>query len=148
MYHEIHINIPFADVLAQMPLYVKFIKEVLSNMKKLEEVETITLTEECIAVIQYNVPPKLKDPKSFSFPWTIGEVGIKKALCDLGAGVDKFVIPCDFVVLEMNEDVDIPLILGRPFLATARTNIDVKSGKLTLNVGEEKVDFDLDQSMK
>ncbi|XP_074356200.1 uncharacterized protein LOC141695890 [Apium graveolens] len=141
-------HIPFANALAQMPLYVKFMKEVLSNRNKLKEVETITLTEKCSVVIQYTIPPKLKDPGSFSLPCTIGELGIRKALYDLGASVDKFVIPCDFVVLEMNEDVDIPIILGRPLLATAETNIDVKAGKLTLNVGKERVDFDLDQSMK
>ncbi|XP_074377951.1 uncharacterized protein LOC141719468 [Apium graveolens] len=167
MFLEIHISIPFADALAQMPLYVKFMNEVLSNRKKLKEVETITLTEECSAVIQCKIPPKLKDPGSFSLQCTIGELGIRKTLCDLGASVslmphsmykrlgfgelkktrislqltdrsikyplgvledvlvkvDKFVIPCDFVVLEMNEDVDIPIILGRPFLATAGTNM-------------------------
>ncbi|XP_074347436.1 uncharacterized protein LOC141686292 [Apium graveolens] len=131
-----------------MPLYVKFMKEVLSNRKKLKEVEIITLSEECSAVIQCKIPPKLKDPESFSLPCTIGELGIRKALCDLGAIVDKFVILCDFVVLEMNEDVDIPIILGRPFLAITGTNIDVKADKLILNMGEERVDFDLDQSMK
>ncbi|XP_074346896.1 uncharacterized protein LOC141685706 [Apium graveolens] len=51
--------------------------------------------------------------------------------------MDKFFIPCDFVVLEMDEDVEIPIILGRPFLDTAGTTIDVKAGKLTLNVVEE-----------
>ncbi|XP_017221296.1 uncharacterized protein LOC108198026 [Daucus carota subsp. sativus] len=189
---RIHISIPFADALAQMPLYAKFLKQVLSNRKKLEAVETMSLNEECSAVIQRKIPPKLKDPGSFSLPCTIGQVGVKRALCDLGASVslmpysiykrlglgelkktrislqladrtikyplgvledvlvnvDKFVIPCDFVILEMNEDVEIPIILGRLFLATAGASIDVKAGKLSLNVGEEKVEFDLDQVMK
>ncbi|XP_074370557.1 uncharacterized protein LOC141711774 [Apium graveolens] len=192
MFCEIHISIPFVDALAQIPLYAKFMNEVLSNRKKFEEVKTITLHEECTSVIQYTIPPKLKDPRIFSLPCTIGEIGIKKALCDLGASVslmplsiykrlnlgelkkirislhlidksikyplgvledvllkvDRFIIPCDFVVLELNEDADIPIILGRPFLATAGTNIDVKAGKLTLNVGEVKVDFDLNQAVK
>ncbi|XP_074341952.1 uncharacterized protein LOC141679349 [Apium graveolens] len=151
MFHEIHISIPFANALAQISPYVKFMKEVLSNRKKLEEVEIITLTKECSAVIQYKVPPKLKDPRIFSLLCTIGEVGIRKTLCALGASVsliphsmykrlglgelqktrillqladrsikypvgvledvlvkvDKLVIPCDFVVLEMNYDVEI-----------------------------------------
>ncbi|MGI4673509.1 hypothetical protein ACR2XN_29000, partial [Klebsiella pneumoniae] len=61
MFREIYISIPFADALAQMPLYAKFMKTVMSNRKKLEEVETITLNEECSAVIQRKIPPKLKD---------------------------------------------------------------------------------------
>ncbi|XP_017250616.1 uncharacterized protein LOC108221231 [Daucus carota subsp. sativus] len=87
MFREIHISIPFADALAQMPLYAKFMKEVLSNRKKLEAVEKISLNEECSAVIQRKIPPKLKDPRSFSLPCTIGKVRVKKALCDLGASV-------------------------------------------------------------
>ncbi|XP_017239462.1 uncharacterized protein LOC108212248 [Daucus carota subsp. sativus] len=70
-----------------MPLYAKFMKQVLSNRKKLEAVVTISLNEECSAVIQRNIPPKLKDPGSFSLPCTIGKVGVKRALCDLGASV-------------------------------------------------------------
>ncbi|XP_074377248.1 uncharacterized protein LOC141718762 [Apium graveolens] len=67
---------------------------------------------------------------------------------DVLVKVDKYFIPCDFVVLEMDEDVEMPIILGRPFLATTGTIIDVNAGKLTLNVGEDKVEFDLNKAMK
>src|SRR5581483_1109805 len=66
---------------------------------------------------------------------------------DLPLQVGSFIIPCDFVVLEMVEDVNTPIILGRPFLATAGAIIDVKNGKLSLNVGKEKVEFELRKSM-
>ena len=46
--------------------------------------------------------------------------------------VDKFIFPIDFVVLEMEENKDAPIILGRPFLATNKALIDVKHGELTL----------------
>ena len=55
--------------------------------------------------------------------------------------VDKFIVPVDFVVLDMEEGVEIPLILGRPFLATTRALIDVEEGKLTLRIGCEEVTF-------
>jgi len=61
--------------------------------------------------------------------------------------VGKFFIPCDFVVIGMEEDSYIPIILGRPFLATAEAMKDVKSDKLSLQVGDEKVEFSLPQSM-
>ncbi|KAJ9129279.1 hypothetical protein P3X46_033922 [Hevea brasiliensis] len=160
---SLHVTIPFTDALAQMPSYAKFLKEILSNKKKLEEFETVALTEESSAILQNKLPPKLKDPGSFSIPCHIGDISIDKALCDLGASVSlmplsiyekmkigemkpttislqladrsikfpigivenvplkvgKFFIPVDFVVLEMEEDVHIPIILGRPFLATS-----------------------------
>ncbi|KAA3473226.1 protein kinase 2B, chloroplastic-like [Gossypium australe] len=53
--------------------------------------------------------------------------------------MDKFIFPVDFVVLDMNEDIEIPMILGRPFLATTRTIIDVGTGELVLRIGDEKI---------
>ncbi|XP_022893882.1 uncharacterized protein LOC111408347 [Olea europaea var. sylvestris] len=175
-----------------MPNYVKFMKEVMLKKRKLEEYETVKLTEECSAILQKKLPQKRKDPGSFTIPCTIGSSSFEKALCDLGASinlmplslfkklglgevkpitvtlqladrsltyprgiiedvlvkVDKFIFPADFVVLDMEEDQEIPLILGRPFLATGRALIDVQEGQLTLRVNEEEVRFNIYQAMK
>ena len=48
----------------------------------------------------------------------------------------------------MEEDRETPLILGRPFLATDRTLIDFHQGKLILRVQDEKVTFNVFESMK
>ncbi|GKD07146.1 hypothetical protein Tco_1186831, partial [Tanacetum coccineum] len=56
-------------------------------------------------------------------------------------GVGKFTFPVDFIILDMPEDIRVPLILGRPFLSTARPKIDVYKRKFTLRVGEEKIIF-------
>ena len=62
--------------------------------------------------------------------------------------VGKFIFPMNFLVIDMEEDKKIPLLLGRPFLATGVALIDVKKGELTLRVGEEKVHFNLNKSLK
>ncbi|XP_074556581.1 uncharacterized protein LOC141812495 [Curcuma longa] len=62
---------------------------------------------------------------------------------DVPVQVGGFTIPTDFVVLDMDEDPNIPIILGRPFLATAGANIDVKNRKLSLEVGGKKITFSL-----
>ncbi|GKA03652.1 reverse transcriptase domain-containing protein [Tanacetum coccineum] len=62
--------------------------------------------------------------------------------------VDKFVLPIDFVILDMPKDPRILIILGRPFLATARAMINVFNKKITLKVGDDEVVFDMEQSMK
>ncbi|GJQ89780.1 reverse transcriptase domain-containing protein [Tanacetum coccineum] len=54
-------------------------------------------------------------------------------------GIGKFVFPVDFEILDMSEDIKVPLILGRPFLSTARAKIDVYKRKITLRVGEERI---------
>ncbi|KAL2892377.1 Retrovirus-related Pol polyprotein from transposon 17.6 [Bienertia sinuspersici] len=67
---------------------------------------------------------------------------------DVPLRVGKVYIPVDFVVLDMDEDPDVPIILGRPFLATAGAVIDVKNGILTLAVGKDTIEFKLAQIMK
>ncbi|GKD48514.1 gag-pol polyprotein, partial [Tanacetum coccineum] len=54
-------------------------------------------------------------------------------------GIGKFVFPVDFIILDMPEDVKVPLILGRQFLSTAHAKIDVFKRKITLRVGDEKI---------
>ncbi|CAN6679116.1 unnamed protein product [Malus baccata var. baccata] len=60
---------------------------------------------------------------------------------DVLVKVDKLIFPADFLVLDMEEDYETQLILGQPFLITARTLIDVEQGVLTLRIGEEKATF-------
>ncbi|KAK5803070.1 hypothetical protein PVK06_030710 [Gossypium arboreum] len=62
--------------------------------------------------------------------------------------VDKFIFPVDFIVLDMDEDVEVPLILGQPFLATAGVVIDVGDGKLVLRVGDEEIIFKIYDAMR
>ncbi|KAK0600713.1 hypothetical protein LWI29_017770 [Acer saccharum] len=187
IFKKLQINIPFAEALSQMPTYVRFLKELLSNKRKLEEFETVALTEECSAILQNKLPPKLKDPGKFTIPCTIGHVKFESALIDSGASINlmpysvfkklgigevkptrvtlqladrsikhphgvledvlmkvgKFYFPVDFVILEMEEDFEVPLILGRPFLKTSGALVDHKEDKLTLRVGEEHMVFDL-----
>ncbi|XP_021675659.2 uncharacterized protein LOC110661353 [Hevea brasiliensis] len=59
---KLYINIPFTDVISQMPSDAKFLREILSNKRRLEDYETVALTEECNAILQNKLPPKLKDP--------------------------------------------------------------------------------------
>ena len=61
--------------------------------------------------------------------------------------VGKFIFLVDFVVMKMEEDTQVPLLLGRPFLATGVALIDVKKGELTLRVGNEAVHFNLNKSL-
>nr|KYP37148.1 hypothetical protein KK1_041686 [Cajanus cajan] len=138
-------------------------KNLLNKKKKFIEQEIIELEAGCSAIIQKNLPPKFKDPGSLTISITIGDLSIGRALLDLGASinlmplsmldrvgqvvvkptgvfenmlvkVDKFTFPADFVILDMEEDSTVPIILGRPFMKTARAIIDVGDGALKLRV--------------
>ncbi|KAL4394607.1 hypothetical protein AHAS_Ahas02G0168900 [Arachis hypogaea] len=57
--------------------------------------------------------------------------------------VGSYYLPTDFVVLEMDENPIYPIILGRPFLATARALIDVERGELVLRIHDEQLTFNV-----
>ena len=84
----------------------------------------------------YSICKKLqvRDLKPTTISLQLVDRSVKYPTCileDVPLQVGKFFIPCDFVVMEIKEDSCIPIILRRPFLATAEAMIDVKNGKLS-----------------
>ncbi|XP_021751109.1 uncharacterized protein LOC110716789 [Chenopodium quinoa] len=151
---QVHLSIPFTDAIKQMPNYARFMKDILSGRRNCDGVETVNLTEQCSAIIMNKMPPKLGDPGELlptNISLQLADRSIKfprGKVEDVPLRVGKFVIPVDFVVLDMDEDINIPIILGRPFLATSGALIDVKGAKISLKVGKEVLEFDLNKTMK
>ncbi|CAL1406494.1 unnamed protein product [Linum trigynum] len=187
MLRKLNVQVPFMEALSQMPKYVKFLKELLSKKRRLSELATVELSEECSVILQNKLPPKQKDPCSFTIPCSIGKLHVERSLADLGASINvipyklfkklglgepsstrmsiqlanrsvvhprgivedllvkvgRFFYPVDFVVLDINEDAEVPLILGRTFLATSKALIDVHDGSLVLRDGEEQITFSI-----
>ncbi|XP_027364550.1 uncharacterized protein LOC113871650 [Abrus precatorius] len=143
LFRQLHINLPFIDALAQMPKYAKFLKDLLSNKKKLEELivdRALADLGASINLMPYSVFKKLGlgerrltrmsiqlADRSIKYPRGIIQYVLVK--------VDKFIFPVDFVILDMDEDTDVPLILGHPFLATAGAIIYVRDGKSLVHEG-------------
>ncbi|XP_048228260.1 uncharacterized protein LOC125369533 [Ricinus communis] len=71
-----------------MSRYAKFLKEILSNNKKLEDLATVTLNDECSTILWDKLPEKKCDPRSFTVPCVIGDLTISNALVDLGARIN------------------------------------------------------------
>ncbi|XP_050908901.1 uncharacterized protein LOC127122643 [Lathyrus oleraceus] len=67
---------------------------------------------------------------------------------DIPVRIGQLYIPTDFAVMDIKEDSNIPILLGISFLATAGAIFDVKRGKLSFKVGEEKIQFILSQFLK
>jgi len=67
---------------------------------------------------------------------------------DVLVKVDKFMFPVDFVVIDIKEDEEVPLVLGRPFMKTARIIVDVDKGELQLRAQNEEVTFHLFGGLK
>ncbi|GKE73765.1 hypothetical protein Tco_1535806, partial [Tanacetum coccineum] len=88
MIRAIRINVPLVDVLAGMPNYGKFLKELVRNKHKLEQISCAFLSDESSAMIQTKVLPKLGDPESFLIPCNFSKAFSYNALADLGASIN------------------------------------------------------------
>ncbi|KAL4354030.1 hypothetical protein GQ457_06G010660 [Hibiscus cannabinus] len=85
---QVHINLALVEAIEQMSNYAKFLKDMVSKRTRLSEFETVGVTEGCMGMLNNRLPPKLKDPGSFTIPCAIGNHYVGKALCDLGASIN------------------------------------------------------------
>ncbi|CAN6566323.1 unnamed protein product [Malus baccata var. baccata] len=194
-FRKVQVNIPLLDAIKQVPRYAKFLKELCTTRKRMSTKEVVKVGENVSAILQRKLPPKCKDPGSFTIPCVIGNTRFESAMLDLGASinvmpysiyasmnlgalkndgviiqladrsnaypkgvledvlvqVNHLVFPADFYVREMDESdhaPSLPILLGRPFMKTARTKIDVYSGTLSMEFDGEVVNFNLSDSIK
>ncbi|GKC73427.1 hypothetical protein Tco_1119310 [Tanacetum coccineum] len=120
----IRINVPLIDVLAGMPNYGKFLKEIISNKHKIEQVSAAFLSDESSAMIQNKVPPKLEDPGSFLIPYEGSKIlqSIKGTLPEeeIFAEFDKF------MTLTADENSDFESDTKEPPFEKITINTDYK----------------------
>ncbi|XP_070664544.1 uncharacterized protein [Malus domestica] len=194
-FRKVQVNIPLLDAIKQVPRYAKFLKELCTTRKRISNKEVVKVSENVSAILQRKLPPKCKDPGSFTISCVIGNNRFEHAMLDLGASinampysiyasmnlgelkkdgviiqladrsnvypkgvledvlvqVNQLIFPADFYVLDM-EDLDhsptLPILLGRPFMKTARTKIDVYNGTLTMEFDGEVIKFNISETMK
>ncbi|XP_070015811.1 uncharacterized protein [Nicotiana sylvestris] len=106
---QVHVNLPFIEVLSQMPSYAKILKEILSNKQKLEKE---------IGVIRSRPVSLQLEDQTIIIPEGIIE--------DVLVQVNKFTFPMDFIVVNIEDNKEVPLILGRSFLSTGSSTVDIQ----------------------
>ncbi|GJS68882.1 reverse transcriptase domain-containing protein [Tanacetum coccineum] len=168
IFQRLHFDISFADALLHMPKFASTFKSLLSNKEKLFKLANNPLNENCSALDEclaladlganINLMPlsvwkKLSLPELTPTRMTLEladrSVAHPKGVTeDVFVKVEKLYFLADFVVVDY--DVNLrgfflcffsPLILGRPFLRTARALIDVHGEELTLRVNDEAITF-------
>ncbi|XP_070015909.1 uncharacterized protein [Nicotiana sylvestris] len=189
---QVSVNLPLVEILQEVPKYARYLRDIVANKRRHAEFETVALTEECSARVQSKLPPKLKDPGSFTIPLSLRKQEVGRALRYLGASINlmpsslfkqlglgvlrpttitlqladrslvipegiiedvlvrvgKFILPADFIIFYYESDEEVPIILGRPFLATGGAVIDVRAGKLKMRVDDEEVTFNVYKALK
>ncbi|GKA07239.1 reverse transcriptase domain-containing protein [Tanacetum coccineum] len=150
---EVRINVPLVDVLAGMPNYGKFLKDLISNKTNSIEYLALANLDTSINLMSYPLYASLFENTlkptrmsirlanhTYQYPMGVAE--------NMLIQVGKFVFPVDFVILQIEEDDKVPLILRRPFLYTADAIIRVKNKELNLGVGDDRITFLIDKAMQ
>nr|GEV74305.1 hypothetical protein [Tanacetum cinerariifolium] len=154
IFRDLHFELSFADALVHMPEFAPMVKKLLNNKNKLIELTKTPLNENSYAVVLKKLPEKLNLGASISLMplliWkklklpTLNDIKMVLELADrtiskptgvaenVFVKVGKFYFPAEFVVLDFIADPRIPLILGRPFLSTAHTIINVYEREIIL----------------
>ncbi|GKB91547.1 reverse transcriptase domain-containing protein [Tanacetum coccineum] len=163
MIRAVRINIPLVDVLAGMPNYGKFLKELIRNKRKIEQISAAFLSDESSAMIQNKVPPKLGDPRSFLIPCNFNKTFSCNALVDVGASINlmpyslyaklslETLKPTKMSVRLADRSFQYPLGIAE--------NMLVEVGKFTFladfvilkmeeDIGTERMIFNIDSEMK
>ncbi|GJX72627.1 reverse transcriptase domain-containing protein [Tanacetum coccineum] len=162
-------KIGLKDALVEMPKFNKWLSSLLRNKEKLEEIAITTVNAECSAIIMNRVPEKLEDPRKFLIPCALQDLDRTSALADSGASINllphsiykklglealtsytnmTLELANHFVVVNFEPDPRVPIILGRPFLRTAKALIDLYEEKLTLRVGKDELVYYTEKSTK
>ncbi|GJS64944.1 hypothetical protein Tco_0679508 [Tanacetum coccineum] len=135
---KVLVNTALIDTIRQTPDYTKSLQELVSKKTRIEEVSMVKLNTQCLIVLQNEISAKEKDPGSFILPCIIGNMTVR---------IDKFIFLVDFVILDIVEDDNVPIKLGRPMLATAHAKIDVFGKKISLEFRGEKVMFNANEGV-
>ncbi|CAN6544244.1 unnamed protein product [Malus baccata var. baccata] len=136
-FRKVHVNIPLVDAIKQIPKYAKCLKKLCTTRKRIREKEVVHVSENVSALLQRKLPPKCKDPGSFTIPCVIGNTRFEHAMLDL-----------DFYVLDMEDSGHSSpslLLLGRPFMKMAQTKIDVAKGAVTMAFGGDMINFKISE---
>ncbi|XP_062100421.1 uncharacterized protein LOC133806320 [Humulus lupulus] len=117
MLKQLHINISLVEAHEKMPNYVKFMKDVLIRKRSINLMPMSVFKQLGIREVRHTIVNLELADRSLAHP--DGKIE------DVLVRVDKFIFPADFIVLDYEMDREVPISLGRPFLATGRTLIDV-----------------------
>ena len=88
VFKKVEINIPLLELICKVPVYANFLKDLCTKKKRLDEHEVYRIEGHVSSMIQHNMPPKRKDPGSFTIGCQIGDTHLDGALMDLGASVN------------------------------------------------------------
>ncbi|XP_068323141.1 uncharacterized protein [Pyrus communis] len=132
-FRKVQVNITLLDAIKQVPKYAKFLKKALHNKEKDFEQGSSTDLGASINGLPYSIYASMN----------LGELK--------NDDVNHLIFPADFYVLDMEDSTHsapLPILLGRPFMKSAYTKIDVFKGTLTVEFDGEIIDFNISEAIR
>ena len=93
----------------------------------------------------------LGDPNPTTMRLLMADRTVKRPigiLHDVLVKVESFIFPADFVILDCEVDFEVPITLGRPFLATGRALVDMEKGQMKFWLNSEEATFNICMTMR
>ena len=87
-FRKVEVNIPLLEAIKQIPKYAKFLKDLCTHRRRLKGNEKVSMGRNVSAIIQPSIPPKCKDPSTFTIPCIIGSKQFSQDMLDLGASIN------------------------------------------------------------
>nr|CAN68517.1 hypothetical protein VITISV_036969 [Vitis vinifera] len=162
---QVKVNIPLLDMIKQVPTYAKFLKDLCTIKRGLNVNKKAFLTEQgklvekalldlgaSVNLLPYSVYKQLGlgelKPTSITLSLADRSMKIRRGMIeDVLVQVDNFYYPMDFVVLDTDPIVKgtnyVPIILGRPFLATSNAIINCRNGLMQLTFGNMTLELNI-----
>ncbi|XP_070036316.1 uncharacterized protein [Nicotiana tomentosiformis] len=148
----------------------KYLKDLITK-KRTTKNKVVNVTHRVSSIIATTTVQKKEDLGAFTIPCTNGLRDFARVFYDNGASiklmplaiykqagleivddvlvkVGKFPLPANFVILDYVVDKEIPIIFGRPFLATGRALMDSERNEIKFRVNDEVVTFQASKGMK
>ncbi|XP_057791181.1 uncharacterized protein LOC131008311 [Salvia miltiorrhiza] len=162
IFKKVEINLPLLDEIKQVPRYAKFLKELCSKKMKFGNDARIRVSNKTVEramldlgasinVMPYSVYKDLqlgplKDTRVIIQLANRSTAYPKGVVEDVLVKVNDLVFPVDFYIVDMDDSASAKqslILLGRPFMKTAKTKIDVDSGMLSLEFDGDVVTFNI-----
>ncbi|XP_013594429.1 PREDICTED: uncharacterized protein LOC106302471 [Brassica oleracea var. oleracea] len=155
MLEELNVKLSLMDAIQMIPSMRSLVKGMISG-KTSADSDIMMVSKECsssVNLMPYSVAKRMRltnfKPTRISLVFSDRSVKLPVGVLeDLQVQIGNTTVLADFVVLELEDEPKDPLILGRPFLCPAGAIIDVRNGRIDLQLGDIVMKFEMDELLK
>nr|XP_009617640.1 uncharacterized protein LOC104109943 [Nicotiana tomentosiformis] len=145
---QLSVNIPFVEAFQEMSGFDKYLKDLITKKRTTKNKVVNVTHRHQIDASCYLQASGVRYAEAYKYEVANGRSFNQEIVDDVLVKVGKFPLPANFVILDYVVDKEIPIIFGRPFLATGRALMDSERNEIKFRVNDEVVTFQASKGMK